>query len=374
MAGTRVVGDKVGRAIVRRRMDPVGDQLGPLLDDRLIQQVIDRDIHEIGVREIVRAVGEGMLEGLDEQVRPVGVHDRVGKVVVACFKNHQGLQHRHPPAAGRGHGNHASAFDLANQRLALIERVTRKLLARHLAAGFRDGPHDCVTHRATIEAVDPIAGDALQRLGLQTVGDAITQLDLTLTQEVRPDQPGPLLELGMGLELLHQRSRHDHVVLINHKPLIRGFDRRGEHGLAVERAVGLQRVQQARDRAGDRDGRPADGARFTRAFVVVRINIRLLAIVDGRVHHPVLWVVGQVDDHEPATADPAGVGTHDAEGERRGDRGIDGVAAHRQHACPCLRSNGMVRGDGPLGIDPVVVHNHIARARSGGRAGAQGHD
>ena len=53
---------------------------------------------------------------------------------------------------------------------------------------------------------------------------------------------------------------------------------------------------------------------------------------------------GEIEHHHALAAEPAGVGLDDADGERRGDRGVDRVAAGLQHLEAGLRRQRVRRG------------------------------
>jgi hypothetical protein len=57
--------------------------------------------------------------------------------------------------------------------------------------------------------------------------------------------------------------------------------------------------------------------------------------------------VGGADEDETSAADARVVPVHDAERQRRRDRGVDGIAAVAQHLCPRAGGEGMNGHDHP---------------------------
>jgi hypothetical protein len=215
------------------------------------------------------------------------------------------------------------------------------------AAIGADGVEDRLGNGARIERLGAVLGDQPQRLGLLRQRDAVADLHLAAAQESFPDEREPLLPrwiVAIRLDLLGGDAR---VLLVHEEPLLGQPDGRREDGLAVERAVVFQRVEEPRDAAGHADGgRPARRRLSKPAIALESLEVvgpvhrsrRGLTVVQRDRARAEARVAIEVDHHESAAPDPAGGGPRDGKGERSGDGRIDGIAmVQMEHLCARLR-------------------------------------
>ena len=283
-------------------------------------------------------------ERLDEQVRDVDVarelRPRDRRLTI------QRLQHLDQRRAGRDRRrrreHHVAAVGAADGR-ALDDAVLLEILAREDAAVAGQIVDHPPRQIAAIERARPVHRDEAQRGGQIGVDEPIARL----RQAPAGQEQGPRAGVtrGRGLALGDRRGQR----AVEHEARGGVVDRRRDQVGPRDAAAAVVAVQVIH--AGD-DARDVEGGRAVideppvaqdRRIVERRRGRRLILEVDDdrRLRS------GAPHQRHPVAADARGVGLDHAERERRGDGGVDGVAAGAQGAGAGLGRQRMGRDDDP---------------------------
>ena len=334
----------------------IGDQRAPSARELVRQQALDRHADEVRVAEVAAAVGERVARGLEvavQRLRAVGAQGRV------ALEDVQRLADGRAAAGRRAHAPDVQALVVDLGRRALGRAVAGDVglgdqAASPVVVGSRRGRRalrgvgDRLGDRAAVEALRAVARDPLVR-----------------ARHVRVAQGrADVLRRAVGIEV-DRRGRRDVVEevdvrrglveerLVDLKAAAGDVDARFQRLAQRLGAVALERVLPRRHRARHARGQPAParvGERQRRTVLEERVRThrrsRGLAPVDRR--H---LAVTRADDHEPAAADAGRERLGDAEHARRGDGGVDGVAALAQHVDRGVGGEDVDRGGRALRAD-----------------------
>ena len=307
---------------------------------RVVEQRGERDVGVLRVADVRAPVGEGQRGGLEVVVQG-RLRGHRGQVV--ALHDVQRLADGRAAGGGRRHAVHVVPAVVDLGRLAVLRLVRREVgdlhgAGRHGQRGRRrlgralHGAGDVGGQLAAVERLHALLGEQAVGLGevrvLQLRADrgrrAAGQVDLAGRRE-RREARGVLGRL--------QVER-----LVDEEAAVGQLDRRLQHLAQRPGAPARQRLVPGGGSAGHADGDAARDQLGREVVGLARLRVdervrghpgrRGLAAVD-RLHLALLRVV----EHEvAAAADARAVGLGDAQRRRRRDRGVDGVAAHPQHA------------------------------------------
>ena len=333
-----LVGDRVVRgvaALMRRdaRLDVLGHaglvrvdhgaDLGRVI---LVEQVIERVLHEVRIAEIAVAVDVGVAHGFDLVVH--GLRRVVAQLLERiAFQDVEDLADDHAARARRRRGDDVVAAVVAFDRCQLARLVLVEVRLRDQAFAGLARCHDGAADPALVEAVGAPLADLAQRLGEVILHQLLAHLVRLAVVEEDGGRRGVLLEiLGRG-------EQHVDVALVEREAVLGQLDRRRDQFRALHGAVLLPGVFHARNGAGHADGEvPLGGQALDDVAVLVEVHVgggalgrRLAEIEEG------LAAVGKLDGHEAAAAEIAG--RRIDHGERIADRHrrVDRVAAALEH-------------------------------------------
>ena len=367
------IDDRVVRrvaALVRRQAglqvvrDPGAGRIDGGTDFRgvgLVEQALDRVLHEVGIAERVVAVEVGMAHRLDLYVHR-------GRRVKAPFAERIALEdvehlaQDHAARARRRRRDDLQAAVVALDRGQLAAAVLVEVRLRDDSLAGPAGSDDRLGHRPGVEAGDTGFGDLLQGRGEIALHQAVAGgPGLALVEKDRRRR-------RVGAQGSGRRCEHVGIALLEHEALLGEADRRRDQLGAFHRPVLRECGFEAGHRARHRDGQMAGGGRLPDHVASgVEVHVRgggqrcLLAEVEES-----LLAVGELQRHEAAAAEVAGGRVHHRQRVADRDRGVDRVAAFPQHLDTSLGGEMLGRHD------HAVLRGHRRRRGRGGLAAGAG--
>jgi len=323
-----------GVGVARRdfaRCGPRPDLACALAGVGLRQQTVLGHIDEFRIGEVGVAVGEGQARGFEVEVLDLGARP-AGEI--EALEQVERLGDRDPSARGGGHAVDLVAAVGRADRLADARFVVLEVGHRH-AAGERfdartgrrvpDRGDDAGCDRPFVESLHATVGEGA--VGPRQIGVAVYAAgrQRLAVLQVERGGSGKACEFGLvgGVDAME--------IGADGEPFLGDPDRRRQHLRQAHRAVARQRLVPAAHGAGHPYREAAGHRGLPRHLTAVGVHEHArmgarrgrLAVVDG--DHAL--VPGDINQHEPATADAAAEGLGDAERGCRGDCGIDRIAA-----------------------------------------------
>ncbi len=284
-----------------------------------------------------------------------GVVPELGEIV--AFEDVQDLDDMNAARRRRRHRDDIVAAIGSAHRLALNRRVGLEVFLGDEPAVPLHLIFDQLGNGPLVEPARALGGNGAERLGevrlakefARLVGLAFRMLEIGLARRV-------------GREALVAFLQRIGEPIGDRKAFLGQLDRRRQHLLARQGAIMLQRVEQARHRAGHaRRGAAIAGAVPVHIATLVQEHVLGgggrcgLAVVDSRE----LLRGGERDQHEAAPADIARLRVRHGKSEAGRDSGIDRIAALLQNVHAHLRRNLFLRRHHPMpgdgGVKPRVV-------------------
>ena len=340
------IDDREVHRVAREQVPAVGDGAGGALgiDPRCLassvlgrKEPLDRDAGEVGVGVEARAVLVGELLRLDERV---GIRGGVCGQGVEVERR-EDVQHLERDGALRVRRQlpDVGLSEAEAERLDPVRRMRLKVLhgeERPEAARACREPRGDV---AAIERSRPLVGDGREGVGERGVAKRLARArGATAREECRSGAS----VLGQQRRVLVPRARNHGR---NGKPAPRGVDRRAEQ--LAPREASEPRVQRGPAIHAPRD-RPRQRTAQRHAIepaLAKCLGSRRARRAAARVEADRAAGARRPDEREEVAAESAAHRLDEAEGDVRGDRGIDGVAAGPERVDADLHGERLARGD-----------------------------
>ncbi len=292
----------------------------------LVQQVLDRVLHEVRVAEVAVAVDVRVAHGFDLVVQALGrVIAEVGHRV--AFEDVHDFADDHPARARWWCGHHVVATVVTLDGRQFAGLVFVQVGLGDDAFARLAGIHNRLGYPAFVKAIGALGGDFPQGFRQVFLHQLLAhQHRLASVQE-------DAAQVFVFLEFVSSGVQQVDIALLQGKTVFGQLDRRGDDLGALEGAVFAQRQFHARHSAGNADRQVALGAEV-RDHVAVLVQVH----VGGRGQRGFfaeveegLAAVGQLHGHEPTPAEVAGCRVHHGQGVAHRHRRIHGVAAGLEH-------------------------------------------
>ena len=321
MRGLRAfVARRVAGLDLRAGRGAVRDGLAQPRNVPRVEQAGDGHLHEIGIAEVLRAVGEVAPHGFGEEVHGGG---RPGArfLVARAFEHAEHLQDADAARARRRRREDAVAAVLALERLALHYLVILQVGQRDQAAVAFHVRRQQPRRLAFVETPGAVAPDAFERARQFRLHQEFTRLVILAValEDAR----------GLGEAGQHAAAAQALRKPVGNRKAFGGQVHGGRHQLRPRPFAPLAvRQFEARHGAGHARGAVADHAVLGGLAGGVQVHIAggafgsaFAEIEESRA------AVGETHQHEAAAAQVAGRGMRDGQRQTHGHRGIHGVSA-----------------------------------------------
>ena len=270
-------------------------------------------------------------------------------------------------AAGRACGVQIDAPMRADQRVAFDDLIGGEIVRGDpAAAGFEVG-RDPQGQLAAVEIIRPVFGKRAQGLGQSAERKIAFGLRRHAARQVKARR------LVVAAQIRHRQRHLQHREPAHRQAAVGKSDRRAEQPVEAEPPQARRRARETPDGAGHGDRPVADlvppighARKAHDALGHGRIEGIVIAADRRRQHalkvEDMRALLGGDPDHQIArAAEPAHPGLDHAERKGGRDRGVDRIAAFRQHPGPRPRRQDMLGGDHaglgrhrPLGDGPLL--------------------
>mmetsp|Transcript_4926 Transcript_4926/g.17605 ORF Transcript_4926/g.17605 Transcript_4926/m.17605 type:complete len:588 (+) Transcript_4926:1148-2911(+) len=373
------VGDRVVRgvaALVRRnawaqrlrgRGLVGGDGTADLGGVGLVEQPVDRVLHEVGVAEVAVAVDIGMAHRLDLVMHGLRRPETPGLERVA-LQDVEDLADHQAPGTRRRRRDDPVAPVIAFDRRQFARAVLVQIRLREDAATLLAALDQRRSHPALVEACHAAVADRTQRSGEVPLAQRVAH-GIGLT--IRLEEDGR--RGGVEAEVVGRPAKHAHVALLQHEALLCQRDGRRHEGSTLHGAVLLPRQFQPRHAAGNTHSQvPVRAQPLDDLTLLVQEHVRgrtqgsfLPEVQKG------LGAIGQLERHEPTATQVTGGRVNHRQCVTHGHGGVHRIAAVLKHLHADFR--GEVLG----GHDHAVLRGHrckrgrVSRRRANPRCGHQ---